>query len=127
MAKVIEWTAEQRANWDQWVASRPDIVRELATKFPGDRLYRIKKSGDRGTIASYSENGTMTLIVDGTYCRVLFGKNVFGLHPDDIEECDLPGPDEQLGDFASESEENRRYVDEEFIPAMRAKIQAERN
>jgi hypothetical protein len=127
MAKVMEWTDEQRAHWDEWVASRPTIVKELATKFPGDRLYRIKTSGDRGTIQSYNENGTITLIVDGTYCRVMFGKNVFGLHPDDIEECDLPGPDEQLGDFAAESEENRRYVDEVFIPTMRAKIMAERN
>jgi len=49
------------------------------------------------------------------------------LHPDDIEECDLPGPNEELGDFAAESEENRGYVDEELILAMRAKIRAERN
>ncbi len=127
MAKWIEWTEEQRKMWDEWVASRPPIVRDICLKYPFDRLYRIKASGNRGTIYSVSEDGTLTLIVDGTYCRVLFAKNVFGLHPEDIEECDLPGPDEELGDFSAESPENKRYVDEVLIPEARAKIQAERN
>lgn len=126
MANAIEWTAEQRDYWDQWVASRPPVVRELAKKFPADRLYRIKKSGDRGKISAYNEDGTITLAVDGTFCWVMFAKNVFGLHPDDIEECDLPGPDEKLGDFSAESEENRAYVDNVFIPAVQAKVRAMR-
>jgi hypothetical protein len=90
MAKWIEWSEEQKKVWDEWVNSRPDVVKELCLKFPADRLYRIKDSGDRGTIHSYDEDGTMTLIIDGTYSQVIFPKNVFGLNPEDIEECDLP-------------------------------------
>ncbi len=113
--------------WDEWVAERPPVVREICLKYPFDRLYRIKSSGDKGTIHSVSEDGTLTMNIDGTYCRVMFAKNVFGLHPEDIEECELPGPDEELGDWSAKSELNRKYVDEVLIPRMQKKVQAERN
>ena len=126
MAKWVEWTEEQRAGWNEWLASRPPVIQELAAKLPGDRLYRVKATGQRGTIYSYSESGTVMLVVDGTYCRVMFGQKVFGLSPDDLEECDLPGPDEEVGSFAAESEDNRAFVEGVYIPAMREKIQREK-
>jgi hypothetical protein len=122
MANFVDWNEEQSAGWHEWLASRPPVIQELAAKLPGDRLYRIKDTGHRGTIHSYHENSTVTLLVDGRFNRVLFSRKVFGLSPEELEECDLPSADEQLGDFSAESETNRAFVENVFIPTMREKI-----
>jgi hypothetical protein len=56
----------------------------------------------------------------------MMGQRVFGLTPEVIEECDLPGPEDLVGDFAAESEENQAFVEEVVIPTMREKIQKEK-
>ena len=81
MARFIEWNEEQRTAWNEWLASRPTVIRELAAKLPPDRLYRLKDTGQRGTIYSYNENGTVALLIDGEFNRILFSRRVFGLQP----------------------------------------------
>ena len=101
MAKWIEWTDEQRTAWAEWRATRPTVIQEMMDRFPYDELYRLKSSGHRVTLYSYSENGTLTVNVTGDFNFVTFDRRVFGIEPDDLEPCDLPNADEHLGTFIS--------------------------
>ena len=95
MAKCKELI--DQAGWDAWVASRPPVIQELCALLPPDNLYKMKSTGRRVTIVSYAENRTITVAVTGDYNLVALERQVFGINPDDLEECDLPGDDEQLG------------------------------
>ena len=99
MAVLHEFTPEQQAEWDAWVAGRPPVVQERCRAFPPNRLYLLKSSNHRVTIYSYSEDGTMTVTVSGDYNLITFNRNVFGIKPEDLEECDLPDLDEPIGSF----------------------------
>jgi len=89
--------------WAKWVRSRPACVRRLAESFNPWTLYRIKSTQQRCTMISFQEakDGTVTLTVavTGEYNALLMDRQVFGLSPDDIEETELPDPDEALGTF----------------------------
>jgi hypothetical protein len=97
MALIIEWNEEQRHTWDEWVASRPSVIREMCEKFPPNRLYQLKSTNQRVTLHSYSTDGTMTVNVTGEYNAVIFERQVFGIRPDDLVECDLPQSTDPLG------------------------------
>jgi len=105
MAKILEM---DKKVWDEWVKTRPEIVQDLCERFPPDRLYRINGDGHRVTIHSYSEDGTMTVNVSGEYNSVIFERQVFGIKPDDIKECELPTDNETLGTFFTEEDKERR-------------------
>ncbi len=94
MAKINEMNQPQ---WDQWVESRPPVVRDLCRRLPPDRLYRMKSTGQRVTIISYAEEGKVRVLVSGKYNFVCQEREVFGVDPDDMEECDLPAKNEPLG------------------------------
>lgn len=66
------------------------------------------------TIYSYSEDGTMTVDVTGQYNKLTFDRRVFGIQPEDMEECDLPGDQEELGTVLTD----RKDIDA-FINAIR--------
>ena len=121
MAKLPEMEMNTKA-WDEWVASRPPVVQDLCRRFPPDRLYRIKSSGHRCTLVSYSEDGTMKVNVTGQYNFVTFDRQVFGIKPDDLEECDLPGKDEHLGTALTEQGDIDALID-----VMRPAVLANRN
>lgn len=90
---------------DEWIKSRPKVIQDMIEKFPADRLYRLKCTGHRCTIYSYSENKTLTVSITGEYNYILFPRHVFGIKLDGLEECDLPEENELLGSVAkSESE-----------------------
>ena len=95
MAKCKELI--DQAGWDAWVASRPPVIQELCALLPPDNLYKMKSTGRRVTIVSYAEDRTVTVAVTGDYNLVALERQVFGINPDDLEECDLPGDDEPLG------------------------------
>ncbi len=79
-----------QSSWDEWVAGRPASVAALCRKLPPDRLYKMRSTGHRVTLYSYSEGGTVSVIVANKYNkRVQMDRNVFGINPDDLEECDL--------------------------------------
>ncbi len=95
MAKCKELI--DKAGWDAWVASRPPVIQGLCALLPPDNLYKMKSTGLRVTIVSYAENRTVTVDVTGDYNLLAFERQVFGINPNDLEECDLPGGDEPLG------------------------------
>jgi hypothetical protein len=72
-------------------------VRAVAERFDIWTLYRLKSSGDRVMLQSFDGDGTLTVAVSGKFNLVIAERQVFGVPPDDLEECDLPAPDEKLG------------------------------
>jgi len=45
----------------------------------------------------YGDDGTIIVTVSGKYNFVMFERNVFGIKPEDLEECDLPSEGEKVG------------------------------
>lgn len=89
MAKILEMSDSQRQEWDKWLNERPKIIRNLALKYPPDKLYTLKPNGNRVTIVSYCEDGTMTVFISSKYNDFLiFERQVFGIKPEDLIECE---------------------------------------
>jgi len=97
--------------WEEWVESRPVEIQKLCRKFPPDRLYKIKNSNHKVTIISYNESGSMNVDVSGEYNLIVFERQVFGIEPDNLEECDLPNHNEPLGVKFTDSQEIDKYLD----------------
>ncbi len=94
--------------WYDWVKTRPPEIQELCRKLPPDRLYKMESTGNFVTIESYSESGNVSVGVFKKYNPfIFFDRQVFGVDPDDLHECDLPNIDNsnslrKLFDVASE-------------------------
>ena len=112
-------TEEQERSFAAWVAERPEVVRALIgrMKFDPWTLYRLKSTGHRVGVTSFGEvcdpkpgkpPVTLTLCVSGRFNLVAFERNVFGIDPDDLEECDLPAADEPVGSAGLSPEEVMR-------------------
>lgn len=108
MAKIR--TLDQ-AGWDTWVASRPPVVQELCALLPPDRLYLLKTTNQRVTLISYSEDRTVTVAVTGEFNALTFDRQVFGINPEDLEECDLPIDGEPLGAVLTEPQDVDDFID----------------
>lgn len=109
MAKLCELAED----WNEWVASRPPVVRKMCESHPGNLLYRMKSTKQRVFIIAYAENGTLRVGVSGRYNLTLFEREVFGVLPGDLEECELPAEGEKLGILQTREET------EEMIEALR--------
>jgi hypothetical protein len=101
MAKVFEL---DEAAWQEWVDSRPAVVKGIAERLRPDKLYRMKSTRQRVTMHSINENGTVTVDVTGRFNLIDFDRQVFGIDPDDLEECDLPTAGESVGTLCNEEE-----------------------
>jgi hypothetical protein len=117
MAKIANVVNQK--GWEEWVSGRPPVVQDLCRKLPPDLLYRMKSTGHRVTVYSYGEDGTVTVLVTGDYNLVTFDREVFGIKPEDLEECDLPPEGEPLGTVLTEPEEVDAFV-EKARPAVLA-------
>lgn len=92
MAKICDY---DEAGFAAWLATRPEVIRRLGAQIKPAHLYRNKKTGQYMTLAAWSEDGTVRMDVPYKFNGLLnnAGVSVFGMSPDDLEECDLP--DEQ--------------------------------
>ena len=103
LTKIEGWTAKEKKEWNGKVKKQPKHVRDIASKLDPWKLYRLKSTGDRVIVLGFNEgeeNGvTVRVEINAKYNLVPFERNVFGIDPNDIEECDLPGPNERLGDL----------------------------
>lgn len=108
MARVIEPTPEQLDEWAEFVANLPENIRPIAERLDCWTLYRLRETGQRVIIYSFQDDATVTVAILGKFNRQLHDAMVFGISPDELEECDLPAPDEPLGSMmsAEEVEEN---------------------
>lgn len=101
MSRLTQPTPEEEAEWKEWVASRPDSVRIVAEKLDPWTLYRMKSTGNRCTLISIFENGTVKVSITGEFNAVMFDREVFGIDPGDLEPCDPPSADEATGAMLS--------------------------
>lgn len=99
MSNRYEPTQEQRDGWEAWVNERPPAVKAVAERFQPWKLYRLGSTGHRVYIYSIGEGDeiTLTVVVSGEYNFVTFERRVFGIYPDELVECELPGKDEIVG------------------------------
>jgi hypothetical protein len=98
-------TKKLEAEWRRWVRSLPDEkARETGEKVDPWTLYRIKSTGQRASVSSIFEDGTLSMVVSAEFNLVLFECRVFGILLDDIEECDLPDPSEPVGSALTSAE-----------------------
>lgn len=77
---------------EEWLSDKPEIIKNMALSLSPFLAYRIKNTGQRGTIISYSEDGTVKLFIHGHDHEMLnslysqIPLTVFGLKPEDLEE-----------------------------------------
>lgn len=113
MADYAVPTDQERAEWEAWVAERPPALQELARKFTPWSLWLLKSSGHRVVPYSFDEHadGSYTLRVNvlAMFNSITFERRVFGIAPDDLEACELPGPEEELGATLTGAEEIDAY------------------
>lgn len=107
MAKISEI---DESALQQWLSTRPPVIQALAQRVPPGRLYLLKTTNHRVTIHAYSEDGTVTVAVTGEYNLTRFDRQVFGINPDDLEECDLPPPGEPLGTILTDPKDVADYI-----------------
>jgi hypothetical protein len=93
-----------------WLAERPPCIQALARRLPPDRLYLLKSSGHRVTLVAYNENGTVRVSVTGQFNALAFDREVFGIPPEDLEECDLPPSDAPLGTVLTEDADVDAFI-----------------
>jgi hypothetical protein len=100
------------AAWEEWKNSRPPTVKAICERLRPDRLYRLKTTGQRVTMHSINEDGTVTVDITGEYNHIDFAYSVFWINPDDLEECELPQKDELLGEWFTHEVDIEAYGDQ---------------
>ena len=117
MANIIEPTEGQVNEWNTWLRDRPECVRILAVKLVPWKLYRIRESGHRVTLVAFDEHVndrvTCRVLVGSEYNLVAFEREVFGIDPADLEECDLPAVNEICGSIGLSVEECREIINKD--------------
>jgi hypothetical protein len=112
MAKAIDMDMDV---FEEWLSTKPRAIKDMAAKLPPDRLYKLKDGGHRVTLYSYDENKdgsvSMTVLVTGEFNCVTFDRKVFGINPEDLEECDLPKEDEKLGTLLEEQDDIDAFIE----------------
>lgn len=96
--------------WKEWVTTRPPVIQKMCERLRPNVLYRLKTTGQRVTVYSLNENGTVTVNITGEYNLIDFDRQVFGINPDDLEECDIP-KEEPLGTMLVQEDDIEQYVD----------------
>ena len=102
--RFCEPTQAQEDGYRQWVRKLPKKPRAIAKRFDIWTLYRLKETGHRVMLHSFADDGTVTVIVSAKFNLVLHEREVFGIPPDQLEECDLPAADEEVGAALSSEE-----------------------
>ena len=99
---MSEPTPEIIAAVDEWLADRPEIVRETAAKVPPWNLYRLSDPvesnlGQYVRIVAYAEDGTVRVSVSCEHQTLAFCREVFGIDPDNLKPCDPPSSGTPVG------------------------------
>ena len=121
MATLWEFDEQKQKEWDEWLAPRPQIIKDLAKLLPPNKLYLLKTSNHMVTMRSYDEDGTVSVNVSGDFNFVTFERGVFGIKPEDLEECALPAPSERLGVMLTDEKDIGSFID-----AVRPSVLAEK-
>lgn len=96
--------------WNEWIKERPTIVWEMCKSHPPNKLYYYARTEHIVTIHGYSEDGTMIVNITGEYNLVTFDRQVFGIKPEELVECDFPEPGAELGTILTDPDEINVYI-----------------
>jgi len=66
---------------NEWLSGRPEIIRNMYSKYPPNSIYRLLTTGQIVGLVSYFENGTVKVEVLSDIVPV----HVFGVDPKDLE------------------------------------------
>src|SRR5678816_4355857 len=128
MAQWMTPTEEQVKSFAEWRATRPKVVQDLIDKLPMWTLFMLKETRHRCTIYSYNEDGTVSVAITGGYNLINYGRRVFGIHPEDLVECDLPAPGELVGALFNKREQldhiNKLRADNGLDPLTMEQMEA---
>jgi hypothetical protein len=104
MARWMEPTKKQLKEFNAWLAERPPKIRKMVEQYPPWELYRLKDTGHRCRIIGYSPDGTVSVNIPAIYNLITFERNVFGVTLDALKPCELPAPDELVGEILDDDE-----------------------
>jgi len=78
------------AEFAQWAASRPPLVRTIAERLPPWNYYKLAQTEQIVFIEAYCEDGTVRVSVKGDRISVptIVEFEVFGINPDDLSVAD---------------------------------------
>jgi hypothetical protein len=106
MSKIYDLDKNE---WEGRLKSKPTVIKELATKFPPNKLF-LMNNKHRVFIKFYSEDGTVAVGITGEYNAVMFDRTVFDVNPDDLKETAPPSDDEPLGTVFTEKKDVDSYL-----------------
>ena len=77
---------EHQREWDEWLETRPERVREVAAARPPWHLYKVIETGQHATVRAYDEHedGSVTLAITAWYPWLPLPVGVFGMQPEDL-------------------------------------------
>jgi len=110
MARIANPTPQQVAQWERRLKTSSSSIRANIEHLDPWSLYQLKDTGHRVLLEGVARNGSLVVSVRGAYNHVVFERVVFGVMPDDLEPCELPGPDEKLGAELTDDEEIDAYL-----------------
>ena len=117
MARWKEPTEHNIRGYTEWIATRPEAVQAVARRFDPWTLYRMKSTGQRVCVIGFDEmeaGGVCVRVeVSGDFNFVTHERQVYGIDPDDLVECDLPTAAEITGSLD--------MTPDELMPLMRAR------
>lgn len=92
MANIVEPTEELQSMFEEWIAGEDmtDEIKAIARKYPPWNLYRLKTTDQKVRTISFSDNGTVRVLVSNKYNFDPTNTEVYGIDPNDLEECDIP-------------------------------------
>ena len=108
MARNIRY---DMVKFNEWLKGRPQVIQDLAAKYPPDRLYNYAPHNQKATLYCYNEDGTVGIRLttefnfDGLWLVLGDLKNtrVFDAAVDKLTECALPPEfDNSNGDWSEE-------------------------
>jgi hypothetical protein len=114
VANIIEPSEQLQADYEAWVESgdmAPEI-KAIALRMPPWKIFRMKSDGHRVTLIGFNNDGTVTVNISGKFNLIIFERNVFGIDPDDLEECELPSRAEDVGSILKTDEEISSYMND---------------
>lgn len=83
MSTSPQMSETQRKVLDEWLADRPQVIKDLAYAYPPD-CYTFNDTGQHGVLYSYDEDGTITV---NTTALGFLPVQVFGVNPANLTRC----------------------------------------
>jgi len=135
---MANWMEPKEEEWEEWLSEREMLphVEAVARKYPPWKLFRLADSGHRCHVIGYSEilggdKVTLQVAITGRFNLINFGRRVFGVKPEDLTECELPGPDEPVGTTMTDDEQflyiNEKRIELGVKPLTREQYNAMKN